>query len=248
MAAELREKKRYYFYRDQLLAVGAGLAITLTSIFILGIITGIRLEHGMKFDYAAVTVKARPKTPSAGLDSAREAQPGQISRAESPPAEPASPPPSDEATAGESKKGQRLADAEKTKPPAPVEKAARSAPAAPAAKPVDEVRAAPETQAEHDSSEPARKESSERVWTVQIKSSPDKKFADNWVNRLKAKGYDAFAAEADVKGQTWYRVRVGRFSAREEAEALRGMLESNEGLSGSFVTRHGQSGDPPPAK
>jgi cell division septation protein DedD len=247
MAGELSKKKRYYFYRDQLLAVGAGLAISLASIFILGIVTGIRLERGMKSNYAAVAAKPRPKTPSAGLDSAREAQTGEISTAETPAPEPA-PPPSDEATARENKKGQRLANAEKTKPPAPVENAGRTAPAAPPAKPADEVQAAPETQAEHEISEPAKKESSERVWTVQIRSSPDKKFADNWVNRLKAKGYDAFVAEGDVKGQTWYRVRVGRFSAREEAEALRGVLESNEGLSGSFVTLHGQSGDRPPAK
>ena len=71
---------------------------------------------------------------------------------------------------------------------------------------------------------------------MQIKSSPDKKFADTWANRLKAKGYDAFVVEGDLKGQTWYRVRVGRFAARKEAEELRAALEAKEGLSGGFLT------------
>jgi cell division septation protein DedD len=248
VAEDSSEKKRYYFYRDQLFAVGAGLAISLTSVFILGIVAGIRLERRMKFDYAAATVKAPLKSSSARADSAGEAQSGQISSAESPSAEPSRPPPSDEPTAGENKEQRRVADAEKTKLAAPVKSAGKSASAAPAAKSTDEIGSVPETQAEHQTSEAAVKDSSQRVWTVQIKSSPDKKFADNWVNRLKAKGYDAFAVEGDVKGRTWYRVRVGRFTARDEAEALRGTLESNERLSGSFVTRHGQSGDPPPAK
>jgi cell division septation protein DedD len=82
----------------------------------------------------------------------------------------------------------------------------------------------------------AKKDSAEQVWTVQIKSSPDKKYADNWVNRLKTKGYDAFVAEGDVKGQTWYRVRVGHFAARHEAEELLAALETQEGLSGGFLT------------
>lgn len=246
MAEDSSEKKRYYFYRDQLLAVAAGLAISLTSIFILGIVAGIRLERRMKFDYAAVTVKTPPKAPSARAGSAGEAQSGQISSAEGPSAERLRPPPSDEGTAGEKKEERRAADAEKRKLAAPVQNARRNASSATVEQPTEE-QSVVETHAEHPSKAPP-KDSSQRVWTVQIKSSPDKKFADSWVNRLKAKGYDAFTAEGDVKGQTWYRVRVGRFTARDEAEALRGTLESTERLSGSFVTVHEQSADRTPEK
>ena len=43
---------------------------------------------------------------------------------------------------------------------------------------------------------------------------------------LKTKGYDGYVVEANVKGQTYYRVRVGRLPNREEAESTRQSLGS----------------------
>jgi cell division septation protein DedD len=57
-----------------------------------------------------------------------------------------------------------------------------------------------------------------KTWSVQISAAPTKNVADELVQQLKAKGYDGYVVEANVKGQTYYRVRVGHFASREAAE------------------------------
>ncbi len=236
MAEDLSESKRYYFYRDQLLAIGAAFAVTLLSIFVLGVITGRRVEQRMSSEYAAAVAKAPPKTQSAGVDSTREAGTGEISVVERSAPELATLTPSDKEAAREHNARKTASEAQSANTPA-LENGRKGASRPPTAKSGDTAVSAA-VQAEPQASQPSKKDSSERVWTVQVKSASEKKFAENWAGRLKAKGYDAFVADADVKGQTWYRVRVGHFAAREEAEALRATLESKEGLSGSFIVTH----------
>ena len=43
--------------------------------------------------------------------------------------------------------------------------------------------------------------------------------------------------EARNKGKVWYRVRVGQFSSREEAEKMADILKSKENFSKAFATR-----------
>jgi cell division septation protein DedD len=71
-----------------------------------------------------------------------------------------------------------------------------------------------------------------------VKSSVKKEHANHWVDRLNSKGYKAFLVEADVEGRTWYRVRVGPFNDREEAETLRQTLQVKEGISDAFLTKN----------
>ena len=78
-------------------------------------------------------------------------------------------------------------------------------------------------------------------WTVQALATPDKQIANDWMQKLKVKGYDAFVMEAYVRGQTWHRVRVGSLSTRQDAEALRAALVSTEGLREPFVVRNDHS-------
>jgi cell division protein FtsN len=54
---------------------------------------------------------------------------------------------------------------------------------------------------------------------------------------LKTKGYDAFIVAADVHGKTWYRVRVGPFDNRQEAESMRKLLDTREGFGDAFLAR-----------
>ena len=68
----------------------------------------------------------------------------------------------------------------------------------------------------------------DKTWAVQISAAPTRKVADKLVQQLKAKGYDGYVVEANVKGQTYYRVRVGRFSKQEEAESIRQSLARHE--------------------
>jgi len=75
-----------------------------------------------------------------------------------------------------------------------------------------------------------------KKWSVQISAAPAKDIADTLVQRLRANGYDGYVVQAEVKGQTYYRVRVGRFDAREEAESVRQSLARQEGYRDAYLT------------
>jgi len=73
-------------------------------------------------------------------------------------------------------------------------------------------------------------------WSVQISAAPAKDTADHLVQQLIAKGYDGYVVPAEVKGQTYYRVRVGHFAEREEAESMRQSLTRQEGYRDAYLT------------
>ncbi len=74
-------------------------------------------------------------------------------------------------------------------------------------------------------------------WTVQVTATTDVTEARALVQRLRARGYDAYLVQAPSReGATWYRVRVGRFASREEARQWEARLKGELGLSGAFVT------------
>jgi len=95
--------------------------------------------------------------------------------------------------------------------------------------------ATPETKGQ--AAENAGAKTDGKSWSVQANSYPDAKSANDLVDRLKNKGYNAFVTEANVKGKVWYRVRVGRFVSREEAEKTAAALKSKEDLGNAFTTR-----------
>jgi cell division septation protein DedD len=74
-----------------------------------------------------------------------------------------------------------------------------------------------------------------KKWSVQISAAPAKDIADSLVQRLKAKGYDGYVVQANVNGQTYYRVRVGHFDGRQEAESVRQSLAGQEGYQDAFL-------------
>jgi cell division septation protein DedD len=75
-----------------------------------------------------------------------------------------------------------------------------------------------------------------KKWSVQISAAPVKDKANVLVQQLKAKGYDGYLVLAEVKGQTYYRVRVGRFDKREEAESMRQSLARQDGYREAYLT------------
>jgi cell division septation protein DedD len=75
-----------------------------------------------------------------------------------------------------------------------------------------------------------------KKWSVQISAAPAKDIADTLIRQLKAKGYDGYMVQVEVKGQTYYRVRVGHFDTREQAESVRQSLESQEGYRDAYLT------------
>ena len=74
-----------------------------------------------------------------------------------------------------------------------------------------------------------------KKWSVQISAAPARDIADALAQRLITAGYDSYVVQAEVKGQTYYRVRVGHFAAQGEAELLRQLLAGNEDYRGAFL-------------
>lgn len=74
-------------------------------------------------------------------------------------------------------------------------------------------------------------------WTVQVTATTDAAEARALVQRLRARGYDAYMVQAPTReGVTWYRVRVGRFTSRERAREMENRLRVEGGMPGAFIT------------
>lgn len=73
-------------------------------------------------------------------------------------------------------------------------------------------------------------------WTVQVNATTNPEQANDLARRLKAKGYDAYTVQAPLRGQTWYRVRVGRSKSREKAKELEIRLRNTEGMENAYMT------------
>ncbi len=72
-------------------------------------------------------------------------------------------------------------------------------------------------------------------WTVQVSATTDVSEATAIAARLKAKGYEAYTVRAPLRGQTWYRVRVGSFTNRDRAKETEQRLKA-EGMVNAYVT------------
>jgi cell division septation protein DedD len=86
--------------------------------------------------------------------------------------------------------------------------------------------------------EPAQpeKEWADAGWTVQVNATTNSQQATELARRLRAKGYEAYTVQAPMRGQTWYRVRVGRFSSRDKAKELEARLKTREHMDSAYVT------------
>ena len=65
-------------------------------------------------------------------------------------------------------------------------------------------------------------------YVIQVAAMPEHGVADAMAQRLSAKGYSAFVMTADGARPTMYRVRIGRFKTRREAETIAAKLQKEE--------------------
>jgi cell division septation protein DedD len=81
-----------------------------------------------------------------------------------------------------------------------------------------------------------RDEWADKGWTVQVNATTSSQQATDLVRALRGKGFDAYTVQTPMHGQTWYRVRVGRFPNRDKAKELEAKLKTNEGMENAYVT------------
>lgn len=73
-------------------------------------------------------------------------------------------------------------------------------------------------------------------FAVQLVSSPDRSQAESIRSQVEADGWPVYQETADIKGETFYRIRVGPYETESEAKRAKDRLRSKFGLEG-WVTR-----------
>ena len=74
-------------------------------------------------------------------------------------------------------------------------------------------------------------------FTIQVASLKDPKMADKMVAELKTKGYPVHRSIGEIPGKgTWYRVRVGYYKSKTEANRMLGRLKKDH-VEGIVVNR-----------
>jgi cell division septation protein DedD len=229
MAENRRGKdNRFYFSRGQMVLLGGAFALASVVIFALGVFVGKGIEENklMKREEPLVKIPVNPagpaKTPARDEITFNDSVPKSVGV-----------PVADEAKAKQSKSGETAIKTEgkdakaPVKADAPVErtasrKAEKSAPAV-------------ETTGKAESDSPPQAKESGAAWRAQVNAFPDDRSAKQLVERLKNKGYNAYVTEVQNRGKTWYRVSVGKYNSREEAEKIVEALKSKEDYPKAFA-------------
>jgi DedD protein len=227
MAENRRGKdNRFYFSRGQMVLLGASFTFAALIIFVLGVFVGQGIESRKLVKKEEPLVKI-PVKPGASESSAAPA-----------------PQAKNEITFNESlsKRGTALAAAEE-KPRAvkPPEKVARAetkeapAPVRASANPVEKSAPAPSAAKKPEAAANADAKDPGQAWRAQVNALPEENSAKLIVDRLKNKGYNAYVTAVENRGKTWYRVNVGKFGSRDEAEKMAEVLRSKENFPKAFA-------------
>ncbi len=72
-------------------------------------------------------------------------------------------------------------------------------------------------------------------WSVQVNATKDAYTARKIVQDLRRRGYNAYAVEVRLRGELWYRVRVGRFPTMQDATAMVVRLKNTERYTRAFL-------------
>jgi cell division septation protein DedD len=72
------------------------------------------------------------------------------------------------------------------------------------------------------------------TWSVQVNATKDAFTARTIVQDLRRRGFNAYTVDVKLRGELWYRVRVGRFATLQEANEAIGKLRSIERYQRSF--------------
>ena len=224
MAENRRGKDgRYYLTRGQMVLLGGAFTLASVIIFALGVFVGkgIEARRVLKKEEPLVKIPIKPTSESAPV-------PAPAAKTEITFNDSATKPPVVVNAADE----QRTA-------PRPGEKTGK------ADDPTRETAKATEKRAEKpgrldeakkiESADSASVKDGGKVWRAQVNAFPDERSARQIVDRLKNKGYNAYVTEVQNRGKSWYRVSVGRYNSREEADKMAEQLRAKEHYPKAFA-------------
>jgi cell division septation protein DedD len=228
MAENRRGKEnRFYFSRGQMVLLGGAFTAASLVIFFLGIFVGKSIEERKLLKKEEPLVKI-PVKPGSAEPTAQAPQP----------------PARDEITFNDSLSGSAnsLASAgESPRETKPTEKAKsetkeKQAVAKTEATPVKiaEKKVAPAEETLKAEPGSAAKDAG-KVWRAQVNAFPDDRSAKQIVDRLRNKGYNAYVTEVQNKGKTWFRVSVGKYGSRDEADKMAETLRGKENFPKAFA-------------
>jgi len=215
MAENRRGKEnRFYFSRGQMVLLGGAFVLASVVIFFLGMFVGKIIEERKiaKQEEPLVRIPVKPESGAASGAAAQKRD--EVSFNESVAKAPAA------ALAQEKSPAAKIAKAE-APAPKPEKKPAKVAAA--------EAPKKTETVANPEATDQGK------IWRAQINAFPDERSAKLLVDRLKNKGYNAYVSEVQNRGKTWYRVSVGRYNSREEAEKIVEALKTKENHPKAFA-------------
>jgi len=226
MAENRRGKdSRYFLSRGQMIILGGAFTLASVVIFLIGMMVGKVIEERklLKKDEPLVKIPVNP----AGAVGGATAKNDEItfydtltkSRSDQAPTE------------------QPAKQAKSTEKAAPLtEKDAKAA-----AKPEPQVAKESEPKAvkPQPPADTVKTESTDvaegKVWRAQVDAFPDERSAKLLVDRLKNKGYNAYVSEVEYRGKPWFRVSVGKYGAREEADKVVSTLKAKENYAKAFA-------------
>jgi cell division septation protein DedD len=144
------------------------------------------------------------------------------------PTEPPPPPPSAGPAAGAPvTAGEKLSYAERLSAPEPAPEKLASPPAPKAERPAEAPSTSAKATADR-SAAPADPEPAGAGFSIQVAALRERQEADSIVKRLAAKGYPAYVAAPIKEKVPIFRVRVGKYKDRSEADTVAAKLQKEE--------------------
>ncbi|HEY3384280.1 MAG TPA: SPOR domain-containing protein [Vicinamibacterales bacterium] len=204
-----------------------------TVVLVVAFLLGVMVGRGVRSEKDRLTGDVLAQTAPATTDAAAVPAPAAppATPVVPPPAASAPPQPADEDLSYYGRLEGQTAPAESLKAPGGKAKVASGQPAKPAAPAPTGGEAVPVTAAPSWQSEP-----SGAGWALQIAAIRDRSEAEAVVKRLSGKGYNVYVMPPTGKGATVYRVRVGKFKTRREADTAKRRLEKEEQFK-PWITR-----------
>ena len=230
MAENRRGKdSRYFLSRGQMIILGGAFTLASVAIFLIGMMVGKVIEERkiLKRDEPLVKMPIKP----AGSAGGGAGKSDEITFYDTLAKSGSTPALAEQPTKEVKQETEKTVRAQDKEIKAAVKAEAQAAKST-------EIKAA-KTEPSAEVTKPESAESADiaegKVWRAQVDAFPDERSAKQLVDRLKNKGYNAYVTEVQFRGKPWYRVSVGKYSAREEADKVVNALKGKENYAKAFA-------------